>query len=176
MLNPQTNCEKLGLQPGMQVAELGAGAGKHSIAAARLVGEKGHVFALDVQRELLETVKRSAKEDGALNIEAVWADIERPNGTRLQSNSIDAALIVNTLFQIEDQAGLARETARIVRDGGRLLVVDWNESYNNMGPPENHVISYDRAREVFELAGFQHEHDIDAGDTHYGFIMKHTDS
>ena len=52
--NPQQNIEKVNVDPGMKIADLGSGAGHYSIAAAKLVGPSGNIYAVDVQKELLE--------------------------------------------------------------------------------------------------------------------------
>ncbi|MEX0930521.1 MAG: methyltransferase domain-containing protein [Candidatus Paceibacterota bacterium] len=173
MTDPVKNCGQLGLQPGMHVADLGSGAGFYTLAAAELVGEGGKVFAVDVRKDMLEKIKSTANNEGYTNVEVVWGNIEAENGTRLRGDSIDAAIIANTLFQIEDLAGMARETVRILKPGGAVLVVDWTGPHGGLGPAEDHVVPEEKAREVFELAGFSHVRDIPAGEHHYGFILTH---
>lgn len=156
----------------MQVADLGCGAGYYATAAAELVGESGRVFAIDVQKDLLESVSKMAREKQLLNIDAVWGDIEQENGTRLRDGSVDAVIIANTLFQLDDRAGCAREASRVLAQDGALLVVEWSDSHGGVGPQPDHVVPKETARELFELAGFEHQRDIDAGEHHYGFIMR----
>ena len=171
MNDPKQNLEQIDIEPGMHIADLGCGSGFYAIAAAELVGEKGKVFAIDVQKQLLEKVQASAKQQHVMNVYPVWGNAEKENGTRLRDRSIDIALVVNTLFQIDDTASFAKEAARILKKGGQLLVVDWSESHGGLGPTPDQVVEEQSAREVFELAGFQHERDIDTGEHHYGFIM-----
>ncbi len=171
MTDPTRNLEQFGLQPGLIVADCGAGSGFYAVAAARLVGGAGRIFAIDVQQEMLEKLKRTAKEEGLDNLEVIWGDIERENGTRLRSGSVDRALVTNTLFQTEDKPGLAREVFRILGPGGGLLVVDWTDSHGGMGPAPEHIVTREQALELFELVGFDHQRDISAGEHHYGFVM-----
>ncbi|MEX0924838.1 MAG: methyltransferase domain-containing protein [Candidatus Paceibacterota bacterium] len=172
MTDPAHNCEQLGLQPGQHVADLGSGAGYYTIELAKRVGTEGKVFAIDVRKDLLEKVKSAARDEGFENVEVAWGNIEVENGTRLRSDSIDVVIIANTLFQIEDQAGLARETVRILKPKGTLLVVDWTGSHGGIGPVEEQVVPEEKARELFELAGLEFANSISTGEHHYGFIME----
>lgn len=173
MLDPEKVLERFGLEPGQRVADLGVGSGFYTLAAARLVGEEGGVVAIDVQKELLEKVAHTAEEASVMNaVEVLWGNTELEGGTRLRDDAVDAAIVSNTLFQIDDKPGLAREVARIVKAGGRLLVVDWTDSHGGLGPPADHIVPKEKAQELFSLAGFSHQYDIDAGEHHYAFVAK----
>jgi ubiquinone/menaquinone biosynthesis C-methylase UbiE len=174
MNDPNQNVSQLGLQPGMHVADIGAGGGYYVVAAGKLVGKEGRVFAIDVQKEVLTAVQEIAKQHHLMNVKAVWGNAEKVNGTRLRDNSIDAVIVANTLFQIDDHDKFATEVARICRPDGNLLLVDWNDSHGGLGPPADEVVDADTARRVFEKVGFSNERDIEAGDHHYGFIMRYT--
>lgn len=171
MNDPQHNVQQLGLTPGMHVADIGAGTGYYSMAAADLVGKNGQVFAIDIQKDLLESIQNTAKEKGFMNVKTVWGNAEKERGTRLRDESVDAVIVANTLFQIDDHSGLATETARICRPDGELLVVEWNGSHGGLGPAPDNVIPQEKTREMFELAGFEHDRDLDAGEHHYGMVM-----
>ncbi|MEK9185631.1 MAG: methyltransferase domain-containing protein, partial [Patescibacteria group bacterium] len=74
--NPKNNLEQFGLTKGMKVADLGVGAGFYALEAARIVGAEGRVFCVDVQKELVAGVRRTAEKEGLNNLEAIWGDIE----------------------------------------------------------------------------------------------------
>src|SRR3989344_1449802 len=63
--------------------------------------------------------------------------VEEGGGHTLREHALDAAILANCLFQIasEHQAGLVAEIQRILKSGGKLLVVDWAGSYGGGGPP-----------------------------------------
>jgi ubiquinone/menaquinone biosynthesis C-methylase UbiE len=173
MNQPHENVQQINIEPGMQVADLGCGSGFYAVAAGKMAGEKGKVFAIDIQKHLLDTtVSSSAKQHHLMNVYPVWGNAERQNGTRLRDDSIDVILVVNTLFQIDDTEGIGTEAARIAKPDAQLLIVDWTDSHGGMGPAPDDVVEYDTAREVFELAGFEHVRDIDTGEHHYGFVMR----
>lgn len=169
---PAQNVAQFPIEPNMKVADLGSGSGHYSIELSKIVTD-GTVYAVDVQKELLERLKNLAASDhGATNIETIWGDIEEEKGSTLADQSVDRAVISNTLFQVDHKEGLAQEAFRILKPGGKLLFVDWSESFGNLGPTPEMVVTRDKALEIFQAAGFQFEKEIATGAHHYGFIMK----
>lgn len=166
--NPAIILDDFGLTKGSVVADLGAGSGVYSLSVAELVGEAGQVYAVDVQRELVENIKHLAKDQGAANLEVVWGDLERSGGTRLKEASVDVAIVANVLFQLEDISGFVAELSRILKSDGRVLVVDWSDSYGGIGPAADMIITEAEATELFTRAGFKVKRRLStAGDHHY---------
>lgn len=170
--DPQKNLEQFGLVSGKVVADLGSGSGAYALAAAKIVGPSGRVYAVDIMKEMLQKLKNAAIAGRIFNVEALWGNIEKLGGTRLADASTDAVLVCNSLFQTEDKESLVLEVKRILKSSGRVLVVDWKESFGGMGPQPEHVVSVDSARALFEKSGFVFEHSISAGAHHYGLIFK----
>ena len=170
--NPEKNIEQFHVDPGMSVADLGSGAGFYSIALAKVVGPSGRVYAVDIQKELLSKIQTDAAAQGVHNIKLVWGDLDEVGGTKLPDRSVDRATITNTLFQIENKDALIDEAHRILKPNGKLLFVDWKDSYGGLGPQPKEIITYDVARTLFESNGFVFEKDIQTGDHHYGFVLK----
>ena len=125
--DPQKNVALLGVDLGMRVVDLGAGSGFYSIEAAKKVGPSGRVYAIDVQQEMLSKLKNTAALAGLRNIEVVWGNIEKIGGTKLREGIADRAILSNTLFQIApgDRDNLALEVKRLVKPGGKFMVIDW---------------------------------------------------
>ncbi len=171
--DPQKNVTLLGVGLGMKVVDLGAGSGFYTIEAAKLVGPSGRVYAVDAQQDLLSKVKNTAALSGLRNIEVVWGNIEKIGGTKLREGIADRAILSNTLFQIEvsDRDNLALEAKRLIKPGGKLMVIDW-ESGSPMTPKT--VVPRMVAEGIFQKAGFTVDNTFDAGDHHYGIIFKRT--
>lgn len=169
--NPEENIKALGIYEGMIIADLGAGTGAYTIPLAKRVGETGRVYAVEVQKDFLTNIKNAAEERGLKNIELLWGDIERPNGTKIKDGAVDAVVISNVLFLAEDKAGLLREARRILKQGGKLLLIDWSDSFNNLGPTTAMVVRKDEAQALCESEGFVLKNEVQAGDHHYGFVM-----
>ena len=170
--DPKTNLEQFGLEKGMKVADLGVGSGFYVVAAARMVGDLGRVFGVDVQKELVAEVKRTAEKEKLENVEVIWGDIEKAEGTKIKEAQLDAVIVSNVLFQVEDREGLIKEIARILKPGGKVLVVDWMDSFAGMGPSRTSVVTQEVAESLFVNLGFRVEKRIDAGDHHYGFVAR----
>ncbi len=170
--DPTHNLEQFGLTPGMHVADLGSGSGFYTIAAAKLLKDGGKVYSLEVQKELLTKIKSEAERNHLNNIEIIWANIEKLGGTKLRERSMDAAIISNVLFQIEDKRTFILEVKRILKPEGRVLFIDWSESYGGMGPSATHVVSKSNAEALFKAEGFSFERELSVGAHHYGIILK----
>jgi len=69
---------------GMKVADVGAGSGFYSLEAARKVGSSGRVYAIDVQKNLLERLRSQAISEGLGNVEVVWGNAEKIGGTKVR--------------------------------------------------------------------------------------------
>ncbi len=168
--DPQKNIAELSIADGMKVVDLGAGSGFYVIESAKKVGPRGMVYAVDVQQDLLTKIKNTAGMAGLHNIEVVWGNIEKIGGTKLREAIADRVIISNTLFQIDpaDRDNLALEVKRILKSGGKLMIVDWAS-----GTPLSPKILVPRllAEGIFQKVGFKIEKSFDAGDHHYGIIF-----
>ncbi len=172
--DPLKNLKQFGLGDAMKVADLGAGSGFYTIEAARMMqGGPGKVYACEVQNELVGTLREEAvKAHLEKNIEVLWTDIEKIGGTKLADGSMDAALVSNVLFQVGDKHTFIREVFRIVKKEGKVLLVDWSDSYKHMGPHPDEVVTKEKGRALFERAGFSVVKEIDAGAHHYGIVLR----
>lgn len=161
----------MGLRDGMKVADLGAGSGHYSLAAAASVGNSGRVYAVDVQEDILKHLKDSGHQAGKNNIETIWGNLEKKGGTKLRDQSMDAVILSNTLFQLEHKEDAVAEIKRIIKSGGKLLVVDWAGAYGGMGPAPHHVVTEHQAEELFIHGGFYKAKDFRAGPHHYAIVF-----
>lgn len=171
--SPEQNILKLGITEGMRVADFGAGTGFYSKACSPRVGLSGKVFAIEVQKDLVKKLEIELRGWGISNVECIWGDIERKGGTKLSDNSIDIVIISNVLSLAEDRAGLIDEAKRILKRGGKILLVDWTYSFSVDGPKSENLITEDKAKELFEKRGFKLEERISVGANHYGIIFKY---
>jgi len=170
--DPQQIVAELPLRPDMRVADFGAGSGHYALAAARKVGGDGRVYAVDLQKELLARLKEDSIREGMTNIDVLWGDIDETGGSRLASESVDAVIIANVLFQVEHRNKVAQEAMRVLKKKGVALVVDWLDSFGGLGPQSEDVISTDTSKEIFEKNGFIFKKEVEnAGDHHYGLIF-----
>ncbi len=170
--DPQRNVDQLALTTGMKVADLGAGSGFYTMAAARAVGDAGRVYAIDIQKDLLAKIKTDAQRNHLNNIEVIWGDLEKVGGTKLQDAIADAVIISNILFQIEQKEPFFQEIKRIIKPDREVLLVDWSDTFGGLGPHPEAIIPQIQAREMFEQHGFVFVKNINAGDHHYGMVFQ----
>ena len=168
---PAENIDQFNLTAGMTVADFGAGSGAYALAMARCVGQSGRVYAIDVQKELLARLGREAKAEHLANLEVIWSDLERAGGSKLADRLVDFVLFANLLFQISGQYTLFLEAKRILKPDGRLAVIDWRESYGNLGPPAERVVKIETVKDIASQAGFVFQKEFSAGDHHYGLLF-----
>lgn len=170
--DPKKNIAQLSVEDGMRVADFGSGSGHYTVAAADAVGDTGRVYAIDIQQALLKKVKNLSTNEHKKNIEVIWGDLERVGGSKLREESMDVVLIANTLFQVENKDAVIKEAYRVLKQKGRLLVIDWTDSFGGLGPQPAYVIHESDARLRIEKGGFVHDRSIDAGAHHYGLIFR----
>ncbi|MBU2509627.1 class I SAM-dependent methyltransferase, partial [Patescibacteria group bacterium] len=135
----------------------------------------GIVFAVDIQRNVLEQMDKLAKHDQIFNIKPVWADIEKYGAAAIQDASVDLTLLINNLFLVKDYEQLTREMARLAKPGSRIAVVDWKTIDTPLGPPTDLRISKDEAKKVFDILEFRFIEEFVPGTYHYGLLFERTD-
>jgi len=169
--NPEDNVAKLRLREGEIVVDFGSGVGSYVIPAAKRVGQTGKVYAIDIQQDLLVNVRDRAREAGLSNVETIWADVEKPHGSKLEDSFADAAIVSNILFQSEKKDEILKEVKRILKPHGRLLVVDWTDSFGNLGPEAHMIFPQGEAKKLLMQNNFAYENEFEFGDHHYGLIF-----
>jgi ubiquinone/menaquinone biosynthesis C-methylase UbiE len=167
-VNPTQIIQQLGLKEGVKFADFGAGTGSFVLAASPLVGPTGIVYAIEIQKDILLRLKELSIKAGHTNTKFLWCDFEQLNATKLPNESLDIALISNTLFQLNDKQGAIQEAYRTIKTGGDLYIIDWIDSFNGMGPDTDLIISSDKAIELATKAGFKYINTFEPGEHHYG--------
>ncbi len=160
------------LREGDLVADFGAGTGFFLQALSKAVGTTGRVFACEIQKQLVEKLGEQARILRLSNVHPIWCDLEEINGIKIGTGELDAGVMVNTLFMLENKDVSIKEMARTVRKGGKFLVVDWTESFSGMGPQPGYVVSREEAIVLMERNGFVFERDYPAGGHHYGLAFR----
>jgi len=164
--------EILEVPNGARVADLGCGSmAFFSMQAAKLVGDKGQVYACDILKDVLSAVESKARQEGLYNIKTVWTNLEISGATKIDE-PVDFALLVNTLFQSQKRAEIFVEAFRLLKPAGKLLVVDWKMSSGPLGPAQEIKMPASQAEDLATQAGFAKRNEFDAGQSHYGIIFQ----
>jgi ubiquinone/menaquinone biosynthesis C-methylase UbiE len=164
--NPVKNLKAFAPPENGVVADLGAGTGFYTLALGHLV-PRGKVYAIELHKDYLSTIQNKVKEAHLQNVDILWGNVEKMGGTKIRDEVADGAIASDILFQVEDKDTFINEIKRILKPGGRVLLVDWMKSPIFRGA----VVPKEKAREMFEKKGFKLEREIDAGDYHYGMIL-----
>ena len=173
-LSPELIIPHFNIKPNEMVADLGSGAGNFSLPIAKLLQEGGgEVYAVDVQKDLLIKMLREAKASGLNNIKAVWGDLDKVGGSKLPDASFDTAVMINTLFQLENKQEAIKEVWRILKPLARFIVFDWitDPKQSPIGPHESQRLSSQEIIELVSDAGFMFMNEEKFGEHHAIFTF-----
>ena len=128
---PEQIMDALGIADGSAVGDIGAGAGWFTIRLARRVGPNGVVIATDVQREMLDAIRRRVAREGLRNVETRMGTDNMPN---LPPNALDAVLVVDVYPEVADRITFLRSLATSLKPGGRIGIVNYKPGRGGPGP------------------------------------------
>lgn len=148
---PEKVADYLILKEGDKVADLGAGTGYFTRIFARRVGKTGKVFAIDTEEAMLDFLKKKAGEEGLSNIECILAP---PDDPLLPKASVDMVFMGIVYFQIEKKNRYLKILKDVLKENGRLAIVDFNLTDKISNPPVDVRIPRERVLEDFQKAGF----------------------
>ena len=116
---------KLDLQPGMVVADIGAGSGLFSRPLAKRVAPAGKVYAVDIQQDLLNHINQRDKDENIGNIQTVLGEYDDP---KLPARDVDLAFINDVLHHIQHRAAYLKALATYMKPGGRIAIIEMDKN------------------------------------------------
>ena len=119
--------EALALQPGMAVADVGAGSGYFTRELAKLVTPGGKIYAVDVVKEFLDELDRRADDAGIDNIETILSEVDDP---MLPPASVDLIFAGDAYHHFMDPTPMLEGMRAALKPGGRMAIVDWKRQSN----------------------------------------------
>ena len=123
---------RLGIRPGLHVADIGAGSGYYAVRLSPVVGPAGRIYANDIIPDYLARLKRRAAQAGLSNIEFVLGDQGNAN---LPQQSVDLALMVHMYHEIADPFALLWHLQDDLKPGGRVAIIDSDRPTSRHGTP-----------------------------------------
>lgn len=171
--SPEENIKELHLKETSVVVDLGCGTGHYVFAVAKALdamGKDGTVYAVDVQKSLLDKVASEANRQGLANVRVIWGDIDVLGGTKLADAIADAVIISNVLFQSENKEVFLREAARLLAPGGEIMIIDWSDAHTGLGPTPDMLVQPSSIATLMHNIGFTKKKDFPAGAHHFGLI------
>ncbi len=162
----------IGLEENMKVGDLGCGnLAYYAFGAAKLVGKNGLVYAVDILKNALNVVDNRIRQDGIENVKTVWSNLEQVGATNIPASSLDAVFIHNVLFQAGDHSGFLKETARLLKSGGKLMIIDWKKTGAPFGPPVGDRPDPENVKALASANGFKLTEEFEAGPYHWGMLF-----
>ncbi len=156
----------------MVIADFETTNGHFAIEASRLLKNEGKLYAVGSQKELLKKVANEAKHQHLDTFEILSGHIEKLEGVPLKSGLLDLVIISNVFFTVENKTECVKEAHRLLRKGGRVLFVEWSDSFGGIGPHKSHVVKKENAYKIFNDNGFEFMKEVDADHYHYGIIFQ----
>ena len=157
------------LRSGMIFADIGCGDGFFSILAAKKVGEKGKVYAVDMDASAIERLKHKAKAESLKNITAKVGAAEE---TVFCSKCADFVFYSMVLHDFSDPTEVLQNAKQMLKSNGRLVDLDWKKQEMPFGPPVKIRFSEEQASNLIRNAGFQVDSVKEAGKYHYVVTAK----
>ncbi|RVU48032.1 methyltransferase domain-containing protein [Lujinxingia sediminis] len=150
---PAAVVEAMQIEPGMSVADIGAGTGYFIPHLVGQVGPEGLVYAVDMEDAMLRYIDDEARARGWVNVETVQA---RADASGLEPGSVDRILSVNTWHHIPEREAYARHLTSRLRPGGSVWIVDYDKD-SPQGPPAQHRMTPEQIIAELEAGGFEAE-------------------
>ena len=132
--------EEIGIKPGFHVLDYGCGPGSYVLPLAKLVGEKGKIYALDIHPLAIEKVKKIILKRKLKNVELIKSNCK----TGLPDESIDLVLLYDTYHDLREPDKVLKELHRILKPEGIL-------SFRDHHMREKEIISQVSKNNLFKL-------------------------
>ncbi|EKD43944.1 MAG: hypothetical protein ACD_72C00063G0002 [uncultured bacterium] len=173
LIDPFKILEKIKLQEGMRVADMGCGRTGHFVfPAARIVGPRGMVYAVDILKDVLENINSWVRSQSHDNIQTIWSDIEMVDKTPIPAKSLDACFFMNVLSALKNRNGALSEAARLLKDDGSVVVIDWQKKLATLGPSDEAMLSPLKLTELAKESGLRLIESYPVSEYHYCSIFK----
>ena len=163
--------DMLGMDIGNMVADLGAGGGLFTLTAARIVGDQGQGYAVDIIKNSLSEIESKARMAGLYNIKTIWSNIEMVGATKIPDASLDYAMLVNVLFQSKKHFEMMSEATRLLKPNGKLLIVDWSNTNPGFAPNNDMKVDKDSLINNSAQINLLLDKEFKAGEYHFGLIF-----
>jgi ubiquinone/menaquinone biosynthesis C-methylase UbiE len=163
LAHPDAVANALKADHGMKVADFGAGQGAHMQALSATVGPAGRVYLFDVQKPLVDRLAVHAQRQNLSNVDPLWADLEMARSTGLADGAVDRVLLSHILFQTDSREAVVAEAFRILKPGGKALVVEWSPGAPAVALHRDRLIEPTALVALLGAAGFKNLASVPVG-------------
>lgn len=148
--------QNLKLKPDAYIADIGAGSGYYSFRLARNVPD-GKVFAVDIQTEMLDIMRRRIKKDEIANVELVKGGEMSPN---LAENSIDLALMVDVYHELSHPKEMMQQLVKALKPDGKFVLLEYRMEDPGVPIKQLHKMSLEQAVKEMKAVGLRLQENI----------------
>jgi len=114
--------ERSGIEKGMTVLELGCGPGVHTIEFAKAIGEKGKLYAVDMQSKMISRLKEKLSKPEYKCLSNIEMKVANAYDIPFSDETIDLVVMVGVLGEIPDKNRALKEIRRVLKLGGILAI------------------------------------------------------
>jgi SAM-dependent methyltransferase len=151
---PETALGLIGIQPGMTVADVGAGVGYFTVRLARRVGPSGKVYANDVQPEMLTVLKDRAAKAKLTNIQTILGTEADP---KLPKGAMDLVLLVDVYHEFSQPQKMLQHIRESLKPDGRLVLLEYRKEDPHIPIRSEHKMSVEEVKSELSAEGFRLE-------------------
>ena len=166
---PETAIDKMGIKPGMVVADVGAGVGYFTVRLAKRVEPSGKIYAVDVQPEMLTILKDRARKANLLNIQAILGSESDPH---LPPGSCDLILMVDVYHELSQPQKMLRKMKQALKPDGRLVLLEYRKEDPHIPIRPDHKMSVAEAKAEVEAEGYKLERTLSDLPRQHIFIFR----
>jgi ubiquinone/menaquinone biosynthesis C-methylase UbiE len=148
----ETLLKAINVQPGQVICDMGCGNGFYTLPLAKLVGPKGKVVAVDIQREMLGLLRDRAREEKLRNIKLLHGDVADPH---LEPNSCDLVLMVDVYHEFSHPEQMLAAIRQSLKPTGRVALVEFRAEDPNVPIKPLHKMTKEQILKEFEPNGFK---------------------
>lgn len=135
------------------VADVGAGGGWFTVRLAQRVRPNGHVYAEDIQPQMIETIERRMTREGLTrNVTTVRGTADDP---KLPAATVDAVLIVDTYHEIEHPVTLLKNVRKGLKPSGVVCIINFKKDGGGPGPSMDERVEPDQVIADAREAGLE---------------------
>lgn len=149
---PDKVVDSLRIRNGDTVADIGAGTGYFTVLFSKKVGEDGKVYAVDVEKAMLDYIKARAEKEGLRNIVEV---LSKPGDPLLPKSSVDLIFICYTYFNLKSNGNYLKLLKDVLKEGGRLAVIEERLTSERDKPPLHKRTAKETVLKDARNAGFK---------------------
>jgi SAM-dependent methyltransferase len=154
--NTSVLLKNMDIRPEEIIADIGAGAGYHVFKMAKLATE-GRIYAVDIQDEMLEEVRRKKSDGDVANVEAVKGSEKNIN---LPENSLDKVLMVDVYHEFSFPDQMMASVRRALRPDGKVFLIEYRGEDRSVPIKEVHKMTEEQAVLEMNSAGFRLERNL----------------